>query len=131
MVYHAERYYVFDSPEISDFEYDRLYSELQRLEAEHPEYADPLSPTQRVGGAPLDKFEKVVHTTRMDSLSDVFSYEDLKEFVRKITAEHPEVAWSVEPKIDGLSVSLIYEEGGLSPGRRGGRLCRRGCYTEY
>ncbi len=116
VAYHAERYYVFDSPEISDFEYDRLYSELQRLEAEHPEYADPLSPTQRVGGAPLDKFEKVVHTTRMDSLSDVFSYEDLKEFVRKITAEHPEVAWSVEPKIDGLSVSLIYEEGRLVTG---------------
>lgn len=116
VAYHAERYYVFDSPEISDFEYDRLYSELQRLEAEHPEYADSLSPTQRVGGAPLDKFEKVVHTTRMDSLSDVFSYEDLKEFVRKITAEHPEVAWSVEPKIDGLSVSLIYEEGRLVTG---------------
>jgi DNA ligase (NAD+) len=116
VAYHAERYYVFDSPEISDFEYDRLYSELQKLEAEHPEYADPLSPTQRVGGAPLDKFEKVVHTTRMDSLSDVFSYEDLKEFVRKITAEHPEVAWSVEPKIDGLSVSLIYEEGRLVTG---------------
>jgi len=116
VAYHAEKYYVYDSPEISDYEYDKLYSELLKLEAEHPEYFDPLSPTQRIGGAPLDKFEKVVHLTRMDSLSDVFSYEELEDFVSKVAAEYPGAGWSVEPKIDGLSVSLIYENGRLVTG---------------
>ena len=116
LTHHAKLYYVFDAPEISDFEYDRMYAELLKLEAEYPEFDSPDSPTKRVGGTPLDKFEKVVHTRRMDSLSDVFSYKELLDFVNKVRAEIPDVTFSVEPKIDGLSVSLIYENGVLKIG---------------
>lgn len=116
LTYHAKLYYVYDAPEISDFEYDRLYAELISLENEYPEFDSPDSPTKRVGGTPLDKFEKVVHTRRMDSLSDVFSYGELLDFVNKVRAEIPDVTFSVEPKIDGLSVSLIYEGGVLKVG---------------
>jgi len=111
LLYHAKRYYVDDDPEISDYEYDRMYAELLCLEAEHPECFDPSSPTQRVGGKPLDKFDKVTHTVQMNSLSDVFSFEELREFVERVEATIPDAAWSVEPKIDGLSVSLRYENG--------------------
>ena len=109
-------YYVYDNPEISDFEYDKMYAELLRLEEAYPELVRPDSPTQRVGGAPLDKFEKVVHTARMDSLSDVFSYEELEEFLTRVRNAVGEVTYSVEPKIDGLSVSLRYENGVLVQG---------------
>ena len=109
--YHAERYYVYDSPEISDFEYDRLFAELKSLEEAHPEYYDPASPTVRVGGRALDKFEKVVHTARMDSLADVFSFEEAEEFLHRMEGEVTSPVFSVEPKIDGLSVSLSYENG--------------------
>lgn len=109
--YHAERYYVYDAPEISDYEYDMLYAELLRLEGEDPEYFDPASPTQRVGGAPLEKFEKVVHSVRMDSLSDVFSFDEVEDFCHRMSDEIGKVTYSVEPKIDGLSVSLVYENG--------------------
>lgn len=105
--HHAKLYYVYDAPQISDYEYDMMYAELLRLEAEHPELYDPESPTQRVGGAPLDKFEKVTHTSRMDSLSDVFSFDELAEFLSK----NGDIKYSVEPKIDGLSVALTYEKG--------------------
>ena len=111
LLYHAKRYYVDDDPEISDYEYDRMYAELLALEAEHPECFDPASPTQRVGGKPLDKFEKVTHTVQMNSLSDVFSFEELREFTDRIEASLPGAVYSVEPKIDGLSVSLRYEKG--------------------
>ncbi|MBE6590305.1 MAG: NAD-dependent DNA ligase LigA [Ruminococcaceae bacterium] len=111
LLYHAKRYYVEDAPEISDYEYDMMYAELLRLEGEHPEFFDPSSPTQRVGGAPLEKFEKVVHTVRMDSLSDVFSFEELREFLERVLQSVPSPLYSVEPKIDGLSVSLRYENG--------------------
>ena len=114
--YHAKRYYVYDNPEISDFEYDRLYAELVRLEESHPEYFDPTSPTCRVGGKPLDKFEKVTHTVQMNSLSDVFSYDELREFVERMQAQLDSPVFSVEPKIDGLSVALTYENGVLSNG---------------
>lgn len=109
--YHAKRYYVDDDPEISDYEYDKMYAELLALEAEHPELFDPASPTQRVGGKPLDKFEKVTHAVQMNSLSDVFSFEELDAFAARMgeSLEHP--VFSVEPKIDGLSVSLRYEKG--------------------
>ncbi|MBE6554515.1 MAG: NAD-dependent DNA ligase LigA [Ruminococcaceae bacterium] len=112
LLYHAKRYYVDDDPEISDYEYDRMYAELLALEAEHPELYDPASPTQRVGGRPLDKFEKVTHAVQMNSLSDVFSYEELLDFITRVNEqmEEPPI-WSVEPKIDGLSVSLRYENG--------------------
>ena len=111
LLYHAKRYYVDDDPEISDYEYDMMYAELLRLEAEHPEYFDPASPTQRVGGKPLDKFEKVTHTVQMNSLSDVFSFEELEDFLSKTAQAVENPVYSVEPKIDGLSVSLRYEKG--------------------
>ena len=111
LTYHAERYYVYDAPEISDFEYDRMFAELKKLEEEHPEWYDPTSPTLRVGGKALDKFEKVTHTARMDSLSDVFSFEEVEDFCYRMSGEVAEPRYSVEPKIDGLSVSLIYENG--------------------
>lgn len=114
--YHAKRYYVLDDPEISDFEYDRLYAELLALEEAHPEYFDPTSPTQRVGGKPLSKFEEVTHTVQMNSLSDVFEYSEIAEFILRMeqVVEHP--VFSVEPKIDGLSVALTYENGALVRG---------------
>ena len=109
--YHAKQYYVYDSPEISDFEYDKLYASLLKLESEHPEFDSPDSPTKRVGGAPLDKFDKVTHTVRMNSLSDVFSYDELTEFLDRTRETIPDILYSVEPKIDGLSVSLEYADG--------------------
>ena len=114
--YHAKRYYVYDDPEISDFEYDRLYAELVRLEEENPQYFDPTSPTNRVGGKPLDKFEKVTHTVQMNSLSDVFEYEEIRDFVDRMAAIVENPVFSVEPKIDGLSVALTYENGILING---------------
>ena len=111
LTYHARLYYVFDAPEISDYDYDMMFAELKRLEAENPEFFDPASPTQRVGGRPLDKFNKVTHTARMDSLSDVFSFDELRDFIDGVKKTAPDVVWSVEPKIDGLSVSLKYEKG--------------------
>ena len=114
--HHARLYYVYDAPEISDYDYDMMYRELLELEAAHPEFFDPASPTQRVGGRPLDKFDKVTHTRRMDSLTDVFSFEELGNFIQKSTALYPKATWSVEPKIDGLSVALTYENGVLVRG---------------
>lgn len=111
LLYHSERYYVYDSPEISDYEYDMLYARLLKLEAEHPELYDPASPTVRVGGKALEKFEKVTHNARMDSLSDVFSYDELKAFLERVGQAVESPVYSVEPKIDGLSVSLRYENG--------------------
>lgn len=109
--YHAKLYYVYDAPEISDFEYDALYSELLHLEEQYPEFDSPDSPTKRVGGMALDKFNKVTHTGRMDSLTDVFSYDELRDFVTSMKNEIPDITFSVEPKIDGLSVALKYEKG--------------------
>ena len=116
VAHHAKLYYVDDAPVISDYEYDRMFYELLALEEAHPEYFDPASPTQRVGGKPLDKFAKVTHRVRMDSLSDVFSYDELTDFVSRVHAELPKAVFSVEPKIDGLSCSLIYENGVLVTG---------------
>lgn len=113
--YHSKRYYENDAPEISDFEYDKMFEELKALEAQYPEFYDPTSPTQRVGGAALDKFEKVKHEVRMGSLTDVFDFDALRTFIRSVQAEVGEdTEFSVEPKIDGLSVSLKYENGILS-----------------
>ena len=89
-----------------------MYAELKSLEEAHPEIFDPASPTQRVGGQALEKFEKVTHGVKMDSLTDVFSFEELSSFVNRVRGElDKNVEFSVEPKIDGLSVSLIYENG--------------------
>ena len=109
--YHAQRYYVYDDPEISDYEYDMAYAELKALEESHSELYDPSSPTVRVGGKALDKFEKVTHTARMDSLADVFSFEELGDFCYRMKNELVSPTYSVEPKIDGLSVALHYENG--------------------
>ena len=116
LTYHSRKYYVEDSPEISDYEYDMMFAQLKALEEQFPELYDPASPTQRVGGEALDKFEKVTHTVRMDSLSDVFSFEETEDFCRRMSEELSSVTYSVEPKIDGLSVSLIYENGELVRG---------------
>ena len=114
--YHARLYYVEDAPVISDYEYDKLYYELVHLEEDYPELDDPASPTHRVGGKALDKFDKVTHTARMDSLSDVFSYDELGDFLRRVHEILPDAPFSVEPKIDGLSVSLRYVGGILTQG---------------
>ena len=111
ILYHAKKYYVDDAPEISDYDYDMLYAELLRIEAEHPEWDDPASPSHRVGGKPLEKFGKVTHAVQMNSLSDVFSFEELREFLDRVRETVPDPVYSVEPKIDGLSVSLRYEKG--------------------
>ena len=108
--YHSKKYYVEDSPEIADFEYDALYRELQDLEKEHPEFDSPTSPTKRVGGAVLDKFEKVTHTVQMQSLQDVFSREELFSALEKMKVSD-NTLFALEYKIDGLSVSLEYENG--------------------
>ena len=105
------RYYVLDDPEMPDFEYDHLLRELEELEAAHPEYASADSPTKRVGGEALSQFEKVAHPVPLMSLQDVFSLEELNEFLGKVLAEEPTASFSVEPKIDGLSVALEYIDG--------------------
>ena len=110
--YNSRLYYEKDAPEISDYEYDALFRELGDLETEYPDLASPTSPTKRVGGRALDKFEKFTHSVRMGSLTDVFSYDELRDFTDRISATLGDcVEYSVEPKIDGLSVSLIYENG--------------------
>ena len=116
LTHHAKLYYVYDAPEISDYDYDMMFDRLKRLEAENPEFFDPASPTQRVGGQALDKFGKVTHTARMDSLSDVFSFEELRGFISGVDETVTNALYSVEPKIDGLSVSLRYEKGVFTQG---------------
>ncbi len=105
------RYYVQDDPTMPDFEYDRLLRELEDLEAANPAFIRPDSPTQRVGGEALSKFEKVTHSVPLMSLQDVFSPEELREFIEKTLEGYPDSQFSVEPKIDGLSVALEYENG--------------------
>ena len=105
------RYYVLDDPQMPDFEYDRLLRELEDLEKAHPELIAPDSPTQRVGGEAISQFQKVRHPVPLMSLQDVFSMDELNDFLSKTLAEFPEVSFSVEPKIDGLSVALEYENG--------------------
>ena len=105
------RYYVLDDPQMPDFEYDRLLRELENLEAEYPQFALPESPTKRVGGEALSKFEKVTHPVPLMSLQDVFSLEELDEFLEKIQGEYPDTVFTVEPKVDGLSVALEYDNG--------------------
>ena len=104
-------YYVQDNPTMPDFEYDRLLRELEELEAANPNLVRPDSPTQRVGGEALSKFEKVTHPVSLMSLQDVFSPEELREFIEKTLESYPDSQFSVEPKIDGLSVALEYENG--------------------
>lgn len=105
------RYYVLDDPRIPDFEYDKLLRELEELEEAYPQYAIPNSPAQRVGGEALDTFEKVAHPVPLMSLQDVFSYDELTDFLDKVREQNVDACFSVEPKIDGLSVALEYVDG--------------------
>ena len=105
------RYYVLDNPAMPDFEYDRLLRELEVLEQANPELAAADSPTKRVGGEALSRFEKVTHPVPLTSLQDVFSMEELNEFLEKVMESTQTPAFSVEPKIDGLSVALEYVDG--------------------
>ena len=105
------RYYVLDDPQMHDFEYDRLLRELEELETANPELAHADSPTKRVGGQALSQFEKYAHPVPLMSLQDVFSQEELREFLQKVISDCPYAEFSVEPKIDGLSVALEYENG--------------------
>ena len=112
IIYNSKLYYENDAPEISDYEYDMMFRELTELEESFPEIRTPDSPTVRVGGKALDRFEKYTHTVKMGSLTDVFSYDELREFTDRISGElGDDSEYSVEPKIDGLSVSLIYRDG--------------------
>lgn len=111
---YSEKYYTYDSPEITDFEYDRLSRELSELEKQYPMYALPYSPTQRVGGQILQGFEEVVHEVEMESLQDAFSYEELEAFDKRVKNVFPDAEYVTELKIDGLSVSLTYENGILT-----------------
>ena len=108
---YSYEYYSLDKPTIPDSEYDQLFRELEELEAKHPELFDPNSPTQRVGGEVLSEFTKITHDRPMLSLGDVFSYDELRQWSKKITDIYPNVEYSVEYKIDGLAMSLIYEDG--------------------
>jgi len=107
------RYYVLDDPAIPDAEYDRLLRELEALEAAHPEFADPASPTQRVGIRPAAGFEEIDHAIPMLSLGNAFSDDEVEDFVRRIEErlERADPVFSVEPKLDGLAISLRYERG--------------------
>ena len=108
---HNHNYYVMDNPTVDDYTYDMLMQELKNLEAEYPEFADPNSPTQRVGGEALNLFEKVEHKIQMGSLQDVFSLEQVQAFTDRCREASPKPIYVVEPKIDGLSVSLEYVNG--------------------
>ena len=116
--YHMYRYHVLDDPEISDAEFDRLWDELLELEREHPKLQTPDSPTQRVGAPPSDKFEKVDHPTAMGSLEKVTTDEALEKWHQDVCKRlgTSDVAYVTEPKIDGLSINLIYEGGALTRG---------------
>lgn len=109
--YHARLYYVEDRNEISDYEYDMMQRELKQLEEQFPQFIRKDSPTQRVGGAPVSIFEKVTHKVQMGSLQDVFSFEEVRSFVDTVRRGVDDPHFVVEPKIDGLSVSLEYHNG--------------------
>ena len=104
-------YYVLDKPTMSDYDYDHQLRRLEELEAAHPEAVTPDSPTQRVGGKPLDSFQQVVHRVPLESLQDVFDYEELRQFDQRVKGVVSEAGYDVEPKVDGLSVALEYENG--------------------
>jgi len=120
--YHNYRYYVLDDPEVSDAEYDRMMQELIRLETAHPEYASPDSPTARVGATPLSKFETIQHSIPMLSLDNGFEDSDILDFDKRVRKNFPpssplweedKILYTAEPKMDGLAVELVYENGRL------------------
>ena len=107
----GHEYYVLDRPTMSDFEYDHKLRRLEELEAAHPELVTPDSPTQRVGGKVSDGFEEVEHKAPLESLQDVFDYEELRQFDQRVKSVVPDASYVVEPKVDGLSVALEYMDG--------------------
>lgn len=107
----AHRYYVLDDPTMPDFEYDQKLRRLEELETAYPQFTQADSPTRRVGGEALPQFQPVVHEVPLESLQDVFSFDELGEFDQRITEEAPDRRYSVEPKVDGLSVALEYVDG--------------------
>lgn len=109
--YHSHKYYVEDSPEIEDFEYDKMMRELTEIEEKFPELLTPDSPTRRVGGKADGQFEPVEHTVHMESLQDAFSLEELRAFDKRVKDTVENATYVVEPKIDGLSVSIEYNNG--------------------
>ena len=143
---HARLYYEDDAPEISDFQYDELMRELQDIEGKYPELAEPDSPTQRIGGAPREGFVKVAHAEPMMSLENALNRDELAEFYTKLGESLSDANPAVlcEPKIDGLAVSLVYENGLFvqpqddkddaaaprSGGRRNARGARRGLHRQ-
>ena len=108
---HGYRYYVLDAPTISDYEYDHMLRRLEDLEREHPEEVTLDSPTQRVGGPALSQFEQVRHDVPLESLQDVFDGEEVRDFLLRVAETMPQAEYSVEPKVDGLSVALEYRDG--------------------
>ena len=104
-------YYVLDSPTMSDYDYDHKLRRLEELEALHPEAVTPDSPTQRVGGEALEAFAQVTHRVPLESLQDVFDFEELRSFDQRVRGVEAQVSYSVEPKVDGLSVALEYQDG--------------------
>ena len=134
---HNYRYYVLDEPAVPDAEYDRLFNELKAIEAEHPDLITPDSPTQRVGGAPASGFGEVKHEVPMLSLGNAFAEQDMLDFDRRVRegldlpvgdlfGGGAEVEYCCEPKLDGLAVSLLYENGVLV---RGALTARGQCMT--
>lgn len=109
--YHSDRYYNQDAPEIEDYEYDQLMRELIHLETEHPQFLTPDSPTHRVGGRADGQFEPVAHAVRMESLQDAFSESEILDFGQRVSQAVEQPGFVIEPKIDGLSVSLEYRDG--------------------
>ena len=111
IIYHNDRYYNQDSPEISDYEYDMLLKQLEEIEGEFPELITPDSPTQKVGGQAGEKFSPVEHTVPMESLHDSFSHDEIRDFDKRVKENAGSTVYVVEPKIDGLSVSAEYKNG--------------------
>jgi len=114
--HHNYRYYVLDDPEVPDAEYDRLMRELEGIEASHPELVTPDSPTQRVSGTPQEGFATVLHRVPMLSLANAFSEEEVTDFNRRVEQglERPDIVYAAEPKMDGVAISLTYEDGLLT-----------------
>ena len=108
---HGYRYYVLDDPTISDYEYDHMLRRLEDLEKEHPEEITADSPTQRVGGVALKEFEQVEHAVPLESLQDVFNGDEVREFLDRVSQTVADARYSIEPKVDGLSVALEYRDG--------------------
>ncbi len=119
LAYHNRRYYQSDDPKISDAAYDRLFAELKQLEERYPELLTPESPTQRVGAKPLDKFQPFLHPSPMLSLANAFTEDEIRDFdarIKRLLRRSEHMAYVIEPKLDGVAVNLLYEDGTLVTG---------------